>query len=121
MKAPLGTFVHARVRRQGRQCQPRSSWVSRMFDGSAASNDFDRLSPGCSRLVTARLRARACCRAALLEVEVFALPNLGGVNVVIHGLLGQGVAASTRFDPQAKGARRVGTVATRGDAPEALP
>ncbi len=40
---------------------------------------------------------------AELEVEVFALPNLGGVNVVIHGLLGQGVAASTRFDPQAKG------------------
>ena len=34
---------------------------------------------------------------------MFALPNLGGVNVVVHGLLGQGVAASTRFDPQAKG------------------
>jgi hypothetical protein len=33
---------------------------------------------------------------------VFALPNLGGVNVVLHGLLGEGVAASTRFDPQAK-------------------
>ena len=31
------------------------------------------------------------------------LPNLGGVNVVIRGLLGRGVAASTRFDPQAKG------------------
>jgi hypothetical protein len=38
-----------------------------------------------------------------LEVEVHALPNLGGVNVVLHGLLGRGVAASTRFDPQAKG------------------
>ena len=31
------------------------------------------------------------------------LPNLGGVNVIVHGLRGQGVAASTRFDPQAKG------------------
>ena len=41
--------------------------------------------------------------AADLAIEVFVLPNLGGVNVVIHGLLGQGVAASTRFDPQAKG------------------
>jgi hypothetical protein len=40
--------------------------------------------------------------AASLDVEVFALPNLGGVNVVLHGLLGEGVAASTRFDPQAK-------------------
>jgi hypothetical protein len=37
-----------------------------------------------------------------LEIEVFALPNLGGVNVLVHGLLGEGVAASTRFDPQAK-------------------
>jgi hypothetical protein len=34
---------------------------------------------------------------------VFLLPNLGAVNVLIHGLLGRGVAASTRFDPQAKG------------------
>ena len=31
------------------------------------------------------------------------MPNLGGVNVVVKGLLGEGVAASTRFDPQAKG------------------
>jgi hypothetical protein len=37
-----------------------------------------------------------------LDVEVFALQNQGGVNVVIHGLLGEGVAASSRFDPQAK-------------------
>ncbi len=39
---------------------------------------------------------------AQLDVEVFALPNLHGVNVLVHGLLGDGVAASTRFDPQAK-------------------
>jgi hypothetical protein len=37
-----------------------------------------------------------------LDVEVFALPNLGAVNVLVHGLLGEGVAASSRFDPQAK-------------------
>ncbi len=37
-----------------------------------------------------------------LDVEVYPLPNLGGVNVLIRGLLGDGVAASTRFDPQAK-------------------
>jgi hypothetical protein len=40
--------------------------------------------------------------AADLEVEVYALPNLGGVNVVIRGLLGAGVAEGRRFDPQAK-------------------
>ena len=41
--------------------------------------------------------------AADLDVDVYVLPNLGGVNVVVRGLLGRGVAASTRFDPQAKG------------------
>jgi hypothetical protein len=38
-----------------------------------------------------------------LDVEVYVLPHLGAVNVLIRGLLGEGVAASTRFDPQAKG------------------
>jgi hypothetical protein len=41
--------------------------------------------------------------AAELEVRVFALPNLRAVNVVVVGLLGEGVASSTRPDPQAKG------------------
>jgi hypothetical protein len=41
--------------------------------------------------------------AADLEVRVFRLPNLRAVNVVVIGLLGDGVAASTRPDPQAKG------------------
>jgi hypothetical protein len=39
---------------------------------------------------------------APLRVERYELPNLRAVNFVIRGLLGQGVAASTRFDPQAK-------------------
>jgi NAD(P)H-hydrate repair Nnr-like enzyme with NAD(P)H-hydrate epimerase domain len=40
--------------------------------------------------------------AAELPVTVHALPNLRAVNVVVDGLLGRGVAASTRFDPQGK-------------------
>ena len=40
--------------------------------------------------------------AADLDVDVHPLPNLGGVNIVIHGLLGEGVSSSTRLDPQAK-------------------
>ena len=40
--------------------------------------------------------------AAELPVTVNPLPNLRAVNVVIDGLLGRGVAASTRFDPQGK-------------------
>ncbi len=41
--------------------------------------------------------------AAGLAIEVHHLPNLRAVNVVVHGILGAGVAASTRPDPQAKG------------------
>ncbi|MET0189889.1 MAG: acyclic terpene utilization AtuA family protein [Pseudonocardia sediminis] len=41
--------------------------------------------------------------AAELEIEVFALPNLRAVNVLVHDILGAGVASSTRPDPQAKG------------------
>ncbi len=41
--------------------------------------------------------------AAGLDIERFELPNLRALNVVVHGLLGDGVASSTRPDPQAKG------------------
>ena len=37
-----------------------------------------------------------------LRVERFELPNMLSVNFVIHGLLGEGVSASLRTDPQAK-------------------
>jgi hypothetical protein len=41
--------------------------------------------------------------AARLEVRRYELPNLCALNFVVVGLLGRGVAASTRPDPQAKG------------------
>ena len=41
--------------------------------------------------------------AALLGIDVHPLPNLHAVNIVIHGLLGRGVAENARSDPQAKG------------------
>jgi hypothetical protein len=40
---------------------------------------------------------------APLKVERHALPSIRSLNFVIHGLLQEGVAASTRQDPQAKG------------------
>ena len=40
--------------------------------------------------------------AAGLPVTRYLLPNLRAVNFVIEGILGQGVAAGARFDPQAK-------------------
>jgi hypothetical protein len=41
--------------------------------------------------------------AALLGIDVHPLPNLHAINIVIHGLLGRGVAENARSDPQAKG------------------
>jgi hypothetical protein len=38
-----------------------------------------------------------------LEVQRFEFPNLSALNFVVVGLLGEGVASSTRPDPQAKG------------------
>jgi len=37
-----------------------------------------------------------------LRVDRFDFPNLLALNFVLHGLLGDGVAASLRSDPQAK-------------------
>jgi hypothetical protein len=41
--------------------------------------------------------------AASLEVQRHSLPNLRALNFVLVGYLGEGVASSTAFDPQAKG------------------
>jgi hypothetical protein len=40
---------------------------------------------------------------SLLAIDVHQLPNLHAINIVIHGLLGRGVAENSRLDPQAKG------------------
>ncbi|HVT20404.1 MAG TPA: acyclic terpene utilization AtuA family protein [Mycobacteriales bacterium] len=40
---------------------------------------------------------------AAFKVERYELPNLRALNFVIEGILGEGVASSTRQDPQAKG------------------
>ena len=56
-----------------------------------------------ARLADRRAAARAAARRPPTStIERYELPNLRAVNFVIHGLLGEGVAASTRFDPQAK-------------------
>jgi Acyclic terpene utilisation family protein AtuA len=53
-------------------------------------------------LTTGRLR-QLIPEAAQLPVRRYELPNLNAVNFVLVGLLGEGVAASARPDPQAKG------------------
>jgi len=46
--------------------------------------------------------AKLIPEAAGLEIRRYDLPNLKALNFVVVGLLGEGVASSTRFDPQAK-------------------
>lgn len=53
-------------------------------------------------LTVARLR-ELLPETAALDVTRTVLPRLRAVNFVVHGLLGDGVAAQARFDPQAKG------------------
>jgi hypothetical protein len=52
-------------------------------------------------LTVARLK-ELLPETAPLPVERYELPNIRAVNFVIAGLLGEGVAASARLDPQAK-------------------
>ena len=54
-----------------------------------------------TRLGVAKLR-QLLPEAAALEIDRYLLENLWAVNFVVHGLLGEGVASSTRPDPQAK-------------------
>jgi Acyclic terpene utilisation family protein AtuA len=53
-------------------------------------------------LTVERLRERVP-GAAALTIERYELPNLRALNFVVKGLLGEGVASSVRYDPQAKG------------------
>jgi hypothetical protein len=96
-RMPLGAFVHARSGDKGGDANL-GLWVAN--DGS---DKYPARVTWLSKLITPKKVRELVPEARDLEVEVFVLPNLGGVNVLIRGLLGAGVAASTRFDPQAKG------------------
>ncbi len=96
-RMPLGTFVHARSGDKGGDANL-GLWV--VNDGSPK---YAARVTWLSKMITPKKIRELVPEAKDLDVEVYLLPNLGGVNVLIHGLLGAGVAASTRFDPQAKG------------------
>jgi hypothetical protein len=93
---PLGTFVHARSGDKGGDANL-GLWVSASDDraGARAAWLHATVTPAWVRSLLPEAEG--------LPVQVHRLPNLHAVNVVIEGLLGAGVAASGRFDPQAKG------------------
>ncbi len=98
-RVPLGTFVYARSGDKGGDANI-GLWVAHTEPGAAEKHD-DRVR-WLAKLITPRKVRELLPEAQDLEVEVYLLPNLGGLNILVRGLLGEGVAASTRFDPQAK-------------------
>ncbi|MDZ5661187.1 acyclic terpene utilization AtuA family protein [Nocardioides sp. S-58] len=98
-RLPLGTFVHARSGDKGGDANI-GLWVA--HDGVDPAT-YDVRVQWLFKMMSPRGIPMLLPEAADLDVDVWLLPHLGAVNVVVHGLLGEGVAASTRFDPQAKG------------------
>ncbi|MBI5947778.1 MAG: DUF1446 domain-containing protein [Chloroflexi bacterium] len=90
VRAPLGTVIGARSGDKG---------------GNANVGLWARSDAGyawlASYLTTARFK-ELVAEARNLEVRRYEFPNLRAVNFVVVGLLGEGVASSTRADPQAK-------------------
>ncbi len=58
--------------------------------------------PWLASTLTVELLRELLPEAAGLPITRYLLPNLRAVNFVIEGILGEGVAAAARFDPQAK-------------------
>jgi hypothetical protein len=91
LRAPLGLLVGARSGDKGGNANV-GVWAR---DDDA----FGWLSAG----LTVERFKELLPETAPYDVDRFDLPNLRALNFVVHGLLGEGVAAGTRQDPQAKG------------------
>jgi catechol 2,3-dioxygenase-like lactoylglutathione lyase family enzyme len=89
-RVPLGTIVGARSGDKGGDANL-GVWVREpaAYPWLAAELTVDRI-------------RELLPEAKDLDIERHPLPNLTAVNFVLHGLLGKGVSASSRFDPQAK-------------------
>lgn len=96
VRAPLGRVAHARSGDKGGNANV-GVWIP-----AGHSRRDDAYAWLITLLDDATVR-ELLPEAADLDLEIHPLPNLHAVNIVIHGLLGEGVASSTRLDPQAKG------------------
>src|SRR3954454_9518299 len=79
-RMPLGTFVHARSGDKGGDANV-GLWVVNDGDPRREAR-FTWL----AKMLSPRRVRELVPEAANLDVDVYVLPNLGGVNVVIHGL-----------------------------------
>jgi hypothetical protein len=89
-RAPLGRIVGARSGDKGGDANL-GVWV-----------EDDRGWPWLAGFLTLETVRELLPETAGLDMERHVLPNLRAVNIVIRGLLGEGVAYNARFDPQAK-------------------
>jgi hypothetical protein len=96
VRAPLGRLVHARSGDKGGDANI-GLWIP--ADHPARDDAYAWL----VHLLEVSTVRELLPEAATLDIDVHPLPTLRAVNVVVHGLLGEGVASSTRLDPQAKG------------------
>jgi hypothetical protein len=89
-RVPLGTVIGARSGDKGGNANV-GLWARRPegFAWLAAELTVDRF-------------RQLLPEAEGLDVDRYELPNIHALNFVVHGLLGEGVASSTRPDPQAK-------------------
>ena len=89
-RMPLGTVVGARSGDKGGDANvgvwARSELSYQWLQGFLTVDALRKLLP----------------ETADLAIDRYPLPNLRALNFVVHGLLGTGVAGSTRFDPQGK-------------------
>ncbi len=90
-RLPLGTIAGARSGDKGGAANV-GVWVR-----------DDRAYPWLAGLLTEDGVRALLPEAADLPITITVLANLRAVNIVIAGLLGEGVAYNARFDPQAKG------------------
>jgi acyclic terpene utilization AtuA family protein len=89
-RAPLGQVVGARSGDKGGDANL-GVWV-----------EDDRAWPWLDGFLTLEVVRALVPETEGLELERHVLPNLRAVNVIVRGLLGEGVAYNARFDPQAK-------------------
>ncbi len=94
-RAALGELVHARSGDKGGNANI-GVWIP--ADHPRREEAFAWLA---AELTADRVR-ELLPEAADLDIEIHRLANIAAVNIIIVGLLGEGVASSTRLDPQAK-------------------
>jgi hypothetical protein len=115
---PLGALIGARSGDKGGAANL-GVWIRDPVEDSAvaaARGDGDLVQPSADRIARADARYAWLCNymtverikallpeARDLRIERYEFANLRALNFVFHGLLGRGVAETTRWDPQAKG------------------